>query len=79
MALANFIREEESFTLSMVNGWPATRMEFVRSRLLRWVWVGTMFAGSFQGATYAYVTDDFGNMVEVKYISASVAGSKDPI
>lgn len=73
------IRADENFSIELVNKWPATRMEFVRSRLLRWVWVGVLFAGDLQGAAYGYVCDDFGNLVEIKYICASFAGSKDPI
>lgn len=47
--------------------------------MLRWIWVGIMFSGNHQGAAYGYVCDDFGNLVEIKYICASFAGSKDPI
>ena len=67
------VHADESFTVEPVNRWPTTRMEFRRSRLLRWVWVGVMFAGGQQGRAYGYVTDDFWNLVEVTYISASVA------
>lgn len=73
------VRAEENFSIELVNKWPATRMEFQRSRLLRWVWVGVLFAGGQQGRAYAYVTDDFGNLTEVKYISASLAPRKDDI
>jgi hypothetical protein len=73
------VRAEEHFTLDLVNKWPATRMEFRRSRLLRWVWVGIMFAGGQQGRAYGYVTDDFGNLKEVTYISSSVAPGKADI
>lgn len=40
------VRAEENFSIDLVNKWPATRMEFRRSRLLRWVWVGVLFAAS---------------------------------
>lgn len=70
---------EENFAFEPVNKWPTTRMEFRRSRLLRWVWVGIMFAGGQQGRAYAYVTDDFGNLQEVTYISSSVAPGKADI
>ncbi len=73
------VRAEENFSIEPVNKWPTTRMEFRRSRLLRWIWVGVLFAGGRQGRAYAYVTDDFGNLTEVTYISASVAPGKADI
>ena len=79
MAPASTYPADERFTVNTPNRWFITHVEFARSRLLRWVWVGVLFAGDRKGAAYGYVCDDFGNLVEIKYICASFAGSKDPI
>lgn len=79
MALAGTYSADERFTVNTPNRWPVTRIELARSRLLRWIWVGVLFSGDHQGAAYGYVCDDFGNLVEIKYICASFAGSKGPI
>lgn len=70
---------DEKFEYSPVNRWPTTRMTLSRSSLLRWVWVGTLYSGDRRGMSYAYQDDSFGNLVEIKYICASFADSKDPI
>lgn len=49
-----------------------------RAVLMRWIWViNTIRADGTWGLTTAHVTDDFGNLVPVNYIYASVAGAKD--
>ena len=49
-----------------------------RSSLCRWVWVSNTFRQIWEQTT-AHIVDDFGSLVEIKYICASLAGSKDPI
>lgn len=81
MALAPYtnVLPDEAFTLDTPNRWPATRIEFSRSRLLRCIWLGVLYAGSQQGRAYSYVADDFGDLVEVKYVGASLQPGRAPI
>jgi hypothetical protein len=48
-------------------------------RLTAVVKQSSIFAGGQQGRAYGYVTDDFGNLKEVTYISSSVAPGKADI
>lgn len=49
-----------------------------RSSLCRWVWVSNTFRVIWERTT-AHIVDDFGSLVEIKYVGVSLAGSKDPI
>ena len=81
MSLASYTNAlpDESFIVDTPHRWPATRIEFSRSRLLRCIWLGVLYAGNLQGRAYAYVADDFGNLVEVKYVGASLQPGRAPL
>ena len=81
MSLASYTNAlpDESFTVDTPRRWPATRIEFSRSRLLRYIWLGVLYAGDRQGRAYAYIADDFGELVEVTYVGVSLQPGCAPI
>jgi hypothetical protein len=69
------IRNDKDETLTTRK--PGMQYRCIRSSVFRWVWVGEQHNTITDRRTaplQAYVVDDFGNLQQIKYISASLMG-----